>query len=352
MKKTGLLMLMVLLLACTVYGASSTTLKGYNLSQDNLVLTLSYSVPPAPYIKYIADKNLIYIELPDTQLSSSLIKPTMIQTQYIKKIDMMNGFDNNVTIFIYLNPNVKYKYILDSKLKQFTFSFTKSVPITPQKRITIVIDPGHGGKDPGAVGIGGIHEKDIVYNIAMDLRQILQQNNFNVILTRSSDTFIPLPNRSNIANKENADFFISIHANATAAKSELMRGVEAFYFSKTPSQYAQTIAAYENSVDQKFGIQDTYTDLIVNDIFYQINQDKSAEMASLITSDIASDTGEQNRGIYGANFAVLRGSKMPAVLVEVGFLTNSIEGKKLMNATYQYSIARGIADAIVKYYNT
>lgn len=339
----------VMVSSISLADSQMTTVTNYSLNSNMLAINLNYKIPPAPFIKYISDKNMIYIDIPDTTLSSLALKQSINNSEYIKKMDALNGYENDVTIFIYLNPGVKYQYVLSGSSKQFQFTFTK-VNI-PNKKITIVLDPGHGGKDPGAVGIGGIQEKNVVYAIAMDLQKILLQDNFNVVMTRNTDKFVTLPGRSRIANTSSADFFISIHANAATSQTGIMKGVEAFYFSKTPSQYAQTIAAYENSVDKRFGVQDSYTDLIVNDIFYQINQDKAAQMAALLTQDIAAATGEQNRGIYGANFAVLRGSKMPSVLVEVGFVTNSIEARNLNSPVYQLEIASAIAQGVEKYYN-
>ena len=167
-------------------------------------------------------------------------------------------------------------------------------------------------------------------------------------MTREDDVFIELAERAEIGNRAKADLFVSIHANAIDRAST--SGMEVFYYSKKASAYAKAIAAYENSVDEKFGVSKDYTDFIVNDIFYHINQEKSAKLSSVVLENMLSATGAVKRGVYGANFAVLRGSKSPSILVELGFMTNKAECLKMIDPVYQDILAEAIAKSIRKYF--
>lgn len=221
-----------------------------------------------------------------------------------------------------------------------------------KKKIRLVIDAGHGGDDPGAIGPNGSREKDINLNIALETARLLKEDgNFEVILTRDSDVFIPLAERTNLANEKKAELFISIHCNAAFKKST--RGFEIYFLSEKASDpEAAATEILENSVVElekkklvkKSKVQEILWALVVNEF---INE--SSELCSFMTGEIPPRLQTENRGVRQAGFYVLRGAQMPAVLVECGYLSNPGEEAKLRQKYYQQQISDGIYNAILKY---
>jgi N-acetylmuramoyl-L-alanine amidase len=219
---------------------------------------------------------------------------------------------------------------------------------------TIVIDPGHGGKDSGAVGRTGLLEKNVVIDISKRLRFALQRTlpDINVLLTRDSDYFIPLRERTRFANYKNADLFISIHSNASYASKA--HGFEVFCLSTEASDDAsRALAAAENeviSLEKEAGSNNIdMIKLILGDIAQQEFIDESMELAALVQSIACKNMGVANRGVKSAFFWVLRDAMMPAVLIEVGFLTNPLEENRLRSEEFRDSMVSSICDAIVAY---
>ncbi|MCK4994802.1 MAG: N-acetylmuramoyl-L-alanine amidase [Candidatus Omnitrophica bacterium] len=215
----------------------------------------------------------------------------------------------------------------------------------------IVIDAGHGGKDPGAIGKNGIQEKDIVLDIALRLKNELTKQGIDVILTRDTDIFHPLKKRSEIANKEKADFFISIHANAFHASS--VNGFEAFYLSTGYDDFSKAVQIRENAVikfeedaDYEYSsdLNATLWDMILSE-----NRIESIEMANSISDELKRTLKLNTRYIRGAKFHVLKGANMPAVLLEMGYLTNKNEAAQLDNAYYRQMLAEAVTVGIVRY---
>ncbi|MFH1961962.1 MAG: N-acetylmuramoyl-L-alanine amidase [bacterium] len=222
--------------------------------------------------------------------------------------------------------------------------------------MTIVIDPGHGGNDSGAVGKTGLLEKNVVMDIAKRLRFALQRAlpDVNILLTRDSNYFIPLRERTRFANYKNADLFVSIHSNASYASKA--HGFEVFYLSTEASDDAsRALAAAENEVitlekkDQSNNID--MIKLILGDIAQQEFIDESIELAELIQSIACENMGMANRGAKSAFFWVLRDAMMPAVLIEVGFLTNPFEENRLRSEEFRDNMVSSICDSIVAYNN-
>ncbi|MFH1859999.1 MAG: N-acetylmuramoyl-L-alanine amidase [bacterium] len=221
---------------------------------------------------------------------------------------------------------------------------------------TIVIDPGHGGNDSGAVGRTGLLEKNVVIDIAKRLRFVLQRAlpDVNILLTRDSDYFIPLRERTRFANYKNADLFISIHSNASYASKA--HGFEVFYLSTEASDDAsRALAAAENEViSLEKGNKSNNVDmikLILGDIAQQEFIEESIELARLVQSIACKNMGMVNRGAKSAFFWVLRDAMMPAVLIEVGFLTNPFEENRLRSEEFRDNMVSSICDSIVAYNN-
>ena len=226
----------------------------------------------------------------------------------------------------------------------------------------IVIDPGHGGKDPGAVSKGGKKEKHITLSVALLLEKELKKNfkNLKIIMTRRNDSFIELAKRTDVANKflkkNQNGIFLSIHVNATL--SSIISGFETYYLSQNPSnEEARNTAALENNV---IVLEDrSHRNKAYNDIDYieammittQI-QKESKVLANSIQQGMNRKIRKfKSRGVKKADFFVLRGALMPAVLVEVGFITNTKEAQYLTTKTYQQSIARGLARGVSDFVN-
>jgi N-acetylmuramoyl-L-alanine amidase len=221
---------------------------------------------------------------------------------------------------------------------------------------TIIIDAGHGGKDPGGIGHNQLYEKDIVLDVAKELRKDLHRRfrRKEILLTRSDDTFISLEDRGEMANSIDPGknpIFISIHANVSF--SSKTKGYETFYLSlEAMGDDAREVAARENSVlDFEIENSDDYVSEIINRLVDIEYRRESMRMAEYIQEGIERyvDSGSENRGVKSAFFYVLKESKMPAVLVEIGFLTNEAEAELLQKDEYQKRIVSGVADGIEEF---
>jgi len=214
----------------------------------------------------------------------------------------------------------------------------------------IVIDPGHGGKDPGAIGPDGLEEKNVVLKVAKRLAKILRKKlGCQVILTRKRDVFLPLEERTAIANADKADLFISIHANSSP--NRYARGVETFFLNFALDKDAMRVAARENATSTK-RISDLQN--ILNDLMRNSKIRESKRLAQYVQEGIV-DTlrkrykGVENLGVKQAPFFVLIGARMPAILTEISFISNRIEEKRLESNRYLDLIAQGIANGIIAY---
>jgi N-acetylmuramoyl-L-alanine amidase len=183
---------------------------------------------------------------------------------------------------------------------------TESLPTARNGRVLVVIDPGHGGKDPGAIGLGGIQEKDIILPISQMLAQLLEKSGLQVMLTRNSDYFVSLQGRTQMANRVGADLFVSIHANSMGKGRADVSGLEVYYFG-------------------------------------------DRRLADTIQKNILKSVDIRDRGVRKARFYVLRTSKMPSTLVEVGFVTGNEDAAKLTNPAYQQQMAEAIARGVLEF---
>jgi N-acetylmuramoyl-L-alanine amidase len=179
--------------------------------------------------------------------------------------------------------------------------------VTPQGAITVIIDPGHGGTDPGAIGVGGLREKDVVASISYEVASILEQSGVRVVLTRSDDQFIDLDPRVQIAERADADLFVSIHANSISLDRPDVNGLETYYY-QSGSRLAQVI---HQSILQLLHMPD--------------------------------------RGVRQARFYVIRNTSMPAVLVETGFVTGAQDARNFNDPNWRHQMSRAIASGILQY---
>jgi N-acetylmuramoyl-L-alanine amidase len=216
----------------------------------------------------------------------------------------------------------------------------------------IVIDPGHGGHDTGTIGPTGLREKDVVLDVGLRLRKLLEQKaGCDVVMTRSDDTFIPLEERTAVANEKAADLFVSIHANASRDRSA--RGIETYYLNFTSSPDALEVAARENATSQEsvHQLQD-----LIKKIAMTEKIEESEEFARQLQKEVYRRTSQlsgkqRDRGVKKAPFVVLIGANMPSVLAEISFLTNPRDEKALRRSDYRQKIAEALYQGILDYVN-
>ncbi len=215
----------------------------------------------------------------------------------------------------------------------------------------IVVDAGHGGKDPGARGKTGVKEKHIVLDIAKRLKRNLMKHGFDVVMTRETDEFISLEKRTEIAARAKADLFVSIHANASQSRS--VDGFEVYYMGefltkdKKEVQRQKNTGTFFSRLNMK---QDSpELDKIIADMLYNHKQYESRALANRLARDVSKFAGAQDRGERAARFFVLRNTLIPAVLIEAGYLSNSREEKLLQSDGHRQKLADGIAESIVDY---
>jgi N-acetylmuramoyl-L-alanine amidase len=182
------------------------------------------------------------------------------------------------------------------------------LPSIPNQQVVVVIDPGHGGRDPGAVGINGLQEKQVIFPISLRVAQLLEQQGVAVVLTRQDDRTLDLQARVDIANRARGSVFVSIHANAISLSRPDVNGIETYYASET-----------------------------------------GYRLAAALQASILAATGMNNRGVKQARFYVLRHTAMPAALVEVGFVTGAQDAPRLADPAWQETIAQAIARGILQY---
>jgi N-acetylmuramoyl-L-alanine amidase len=218
----------------------------------------------------------------------------------------------------------------------------------------IVLDAGHGGHDSGAIGPSGVQEKDVVLDVTRRVARMVEPGlGVKVVLSRDSDVFVPLRERTNFANKQRADLFVSIHANAhPQAVSE---GVETYFLSSEASDNAaRQVAAVENGVVQleSTGGSRQRGDVLKSilwDLAQSEFQEESSFMAETVQDSMSKSLNLVNRGVKQAGFYVLGGAAMPAILIEIGFLTNRKEERKLATAEHREALARAIYAGLAEY---
>lgn len=215
----------------------------------------------------------------------------------------------------------------------------------------VVLDPGHGGSDPGAVGIGGILEKDLTLDLARRLKKKLEKLGLEVKLTRESDRFVALEERTAIANTARADLFISLHFNAHKVKK--LSGIETFYLDLTDDRYSLKLAARENATSEK-----SISDLqyILADLALKSHVEDSAVLARQVQSSLVGSLRKRYKKVRDlkvkyALFYVLLGARMPAILVEASFISNPDEGARCADKTYRERLAEAIARGVEQFMN-
>jgi len=281
----------------------------------------------------------------------------------VKKISM-DQLEEAVQLAFYLRSDIeRHEFYQNKNTREIVITLwaplSKSVArikeIKSQWEIdTIVLDAGHGGKDPGTHGRNGTKEKTIVLDIVKRIGRLLTKNtNVKVVYTRDEDVFIPLWERTKIANENNGKIFISVHANGN--RSSKPNGFETYLLRPGKTQDAIEVAALENAaIKYEESRNGKYTELtsegqILATMAQSMFMKESESLASLIQNELSAKLSSKSRGVKQAGFHVLVGASMPNVLIEVGFLTNSNEEQKLRTPDYRQKIANAVYKAIIEF---
>jgi N-acetylmuramoyl-L-alanine amidase len=323
----------------------------------------------------------IYIDILGARLALASKEPVPVEDGLLRQVRM--GQYNGDVVRVVLDMNSlrdhnaflladPYRLVIDvygSKAQERTAA--RELPATPAssgRKVTakvntpsappqassglrkIVLDPGHGGKDPGAVGPGGIAEKDIVLAVAKKLAAKLKNEmGIQVVLTRKDDRFIPLDDRTELAKKENGDLFISLHMNASPNAEA--KGIETYYLDNTDDEAAIRLAARENATSRK-NISDLQ--FILSDMTQNMKLEPSITLAHRVQNSLVSGMTKvmgdvKDLGVKKALFYVLVGAPMPSVLVEMFFITNRSEGRAMNQGSYQDAMVDALFESIQKF---
>jgi N-acetylmuramoyl-L-alanine amidase len=329
---------------------------------DYTRVAVTLSDTPEYAEKRLSNPDRIYFDIKSSRIKKEVKTSLPVGNGMLKSIRASQFNDSTVRIVLDLEKVNDYKVlILEDPVRMIIDIYGKeavSVPaVTSQKKKRIVIDPGHGGHDPGAVGPNKLYEKDVVLDIALKLRKILSEDpNVEIFMTREKDVFIPLEERTAIANSKNADLFVSVHANASPRKAA--KGIETYFLNWTNDEEAMKVAARENHISlkkmKKMSDERDVLEIIKGDLSRDNKRDESLKLANHIQLSMVNKLNKDynhivDLGVKQALFYVLLGAQMSSVLVEVSFISNPLEEKLLSKEEYRGELASSIASGITSY---
>lgn len=345
---------------------SSHSLESIDFQDDKLILTFD---------RALKAKQLNYFTMHDKKtkrhkyvfdIHASMLKESKkLRRDDIYRIRLAQFNPTTLRLVIENDKNIKVRFkqdlnkliitIPEEKTKSAQAHIaSKYAPKRLDRNKVIVLDPGHGGKDPGAVGYKKYREKIVVMQITSKLKSILKSRGYKVYTTRDNDKFIKLSNRTKFANRKNADIFISIHANAVAKKNaDKVHGIECYFLSKSRSERAKRVAAKENSADMSdmnFYGKKSFLNTLSSHNIVASNKLAIDLQRGMLSSVKKSYKSVKDGGVREGPFWVLVGAQMPSVLVEVGFITHPREAKRLVSSKYQEKLAVGLANGIERYF--
>lgn len=312
----------------------------------------------------LSNPDRLYFDIRNSQIRKELKTTLPVGNGMLKSVRASQFDETTVRVVLDLEKVRDYKIItMEDPVRLIIDIYGQAsespVPAVAAKR-RIVIDPGHGGHDPGAVGPNRLYEKDVVLDIALKLRKILAADpSVEVFLTRDTDIFIPLEQRTAIANSKNADLFVSVHANASPRKAA--KGIETYFLNWTNDEEANKVAARENKISlkkmKKMNEERDILEIIKGDLSRDSKRDESLKLANYIQLSMVNSLNRDyshivDLGVKQALFYVLFGARMSSVLVEVSFISNPLEEKLLSKSDYRQGLARSIAGGITSYVAT
>lgn len=344
--------------------------KVFLLNEPKRLVIDTFDVKVSPEIEKYVDKNNLVTK---TRLGSvgtdgirivfDLQKPAIVKKAFMLAPQSNFGWRFVIDVSIAsereFSSKVGSKYALSNE-NYFAGSYSSSSSKSSSKAKTvnkkkiIVLDPGHGGKDPGAIGYSGVYEKNITLAMAKELKVILEKEGYKVHLTRSTDIFIPLRDRVKIARKYNADLFMSIHADSAVNRSA--KGLSVYTLSETASdKEAAALAERENKADVVAGLNLLEHSKEVSDILINLAQretmNRSSEFASFMVQEMRKSVKLRDNTHRFAGFAVLKAPDVPSVLLEMGYLSNRTEERLLKQKDYRRKLAVSTSKAVEKYFD-
>ena len=372
---------LIFIFALSLSGQSDTRIEVYNLRYHThpsfTRIVVDIGKLREYYFSQLASPDRIYVDIYQAKLNPLLHgKSITLDAGYLERIRIAQK--NNTTVRLAVDLDFKkikrhhvwhlldpFRIVIDIYPEEAVPLDTPPAPPQPAKPVKegysmvrqlglgierIVIDPGHGGKDPGCIGRNGLQEKAVVLDVCKELKKLLEQEkNLEVILTRETDIFLPVESRPVIANQKRADLYISVHANSFPNKTR--SGVQTFYLNFSHDPSVNAIAAQENATSTK-SISE------MKDIITKIAQNskivESKELAEIIQDNIVSTLSKNYKsvkdlGVKGGPFWVLIGGEMPSILVEISHLSNKQEAERLKSPQYRRYVAQGIYGGIKNY---
>lgn len=313
----------------------------------------------------------IVIDFSPTRIAPNLREPIPVDDGLLKRIRTGQFSPTTARVVLDLDQVESYtafplyspyRLIIDVKGKtQKTEADQPTEQAQAPQPYRIMIDPGHGGRDPGAVGVGGLKEKTVVLAISKRLGKKLESRlPVKVFYTRETDVFVPLPERTAQANAVKADLFISIHANAS--ENPRLQGVETYYLNNTNDRATERLARRENGLTPP-GLTSLESDrappgsdlsFILSDLHHTASEPESIALAHTLQDSMMAQVAKRhskvrNLGVKKGPFYVLVGAHMPCVLAEVSFLTHRVQGKLLRSSAYREAIAEGLFHGIARF---
>lgn len=366
MKRTLFVSLLLVLFLGYSEAAKEVTVEGFRYwsseGYTRVVIDLSGNVKFTQ--NHLSNPDRIFFDLKNCILSEKVIPSLPIEDGILKDVRIAQFNKETVRVVLDLQELGNFNVFMlsdPSRLVIDAFGKKSHAPVPYMKfdkKFTkikrVVIDPGHGGKDPGAIGPKGLLEKNVVLAVGKRLARILKEKyNMEVILTRDKDVYIPLEERTAIANSNSADLFISIHANASRRRSA--KGIETYILNWTSDEEAIRVAARENAISfKKMKQSQSELQMILQDLARDDKKDKSMKLAYNVQNSVIDTLSHDynkiiDLGVKQALFYVLVGAEMPSILVEISFISNREEEKRLSQKKYRGKIAEAIARG-VKYY--
>ena len=360
------------------------SIRSIETQDDKIILKFnkSYYKRDVQFVRYKNGSN--YENVFNIKGKYKYTNPTKLDINGVDKI-VISENDDEIKLRIINDYEQKVNYVLNDKeliittfpkeqkvqqqkAKKVPVTETKApvvvtaAPVAPVERQqkksinkTIVIDPGHGGEDAGAVGPSRRYEKVINFNVSKNLYSILKQRGYKVYLTRTNDTFIKVMNRTVLANEKNADLFISIHTNSVPKeKANEVTGIETFFLSPARNERAKRVAAIENKSDIREMSSSSQSVFLVSLNRPRITASHKFAIdvqAGLLQATRSKYKDIKDSGVREGPFWVLVGAQMPSILVELGYVSHPIESKRLYDQDYQLLLANGIANGVDSYFS-
>lgn len=359
------------------------SIRSIETQDDKIILKFnkSYYKRDVQFVRYKNASN--YENVFNIKGKYKYTNPTKLDINGVDKI-VISENDDEIKLRIINDYEQKVNYVLNDKeliittfpKEQKVQQKAKKVPVTETKapvvvtaapvapverqqkksiNKTIVIDPGHGGEDAGAVGPSRRYEKVINFNVSKNLYSILKQRGYKVYLTRTNDTFIKVMNRTVLANEKNADLFISIHTNSVPKeKANEVTGIETFFLSPARNERAKRVAAIENKSDireMSSSSQSVFLESLNRPRITASHKFAIDVQAGLLQATRSKYKDIKDSGVREGPFWVLVGAQMPSILVELGYVSHPIESKRLYDQDYQLLLANGIANGVDSYFS-